>query len=116
MPFNAESVRAVVLQHQPEIQACYEETLAEGHDVQGEVVVALRVTPEGIADRARVKRSTLKSKPIEECVVRVVRGWAFPRPKRAHPIELPFRFDEIGSRSKAKDATPTPAPKRRGRR
>jgi TonB family protein len=113
LPFSAESVRAVLLQHQPEIQACYEETLAAGHDVQGEVVVALVVSPEGFAEKARVKRTTLKNKAVEECVLRTLRRWPFPRPKRAQPIELPFHFDEVGSKSKAEGAPTRPARKKR---
>jgi hypothetical protein len=113
LPFSAESVRAVLLQHQPEIQACYEETLAAGDDVQGDLVVALVVSREGFAERAQVKRTTLRNKAVEECVLRTLRRWPFPRPKRAQPIELPFHFDEVGSRSKAEGAPTKPARKKR---
>ena len=97
MPFDAESVRSVVLSHEPDIRACYEATLAEGKDVQGEVVVSLVVTTDGIPDRARVKRSTLRDKQIEECVVRTVRRWWFPRPARPQPLDLPYTYSEVGN-------------------
>ncbi len=109
LPFGPESVRAVVVAHQPEIQACYEEFLARGENAQGEIRVALVVTPEGGAERVRVKRSTLKSGPVERCVVEAVRLWAFPHPAKRQPLELPFRFREEGA------AKPAPARKRAGR-
>jgi TonB family protein len=99
MPFNAESIRSVVLAHEPDVRACYEATLAEGRDVQGEVVVSVVVTTDGIPDRARVKKSTLRDKQIEECVVRTVRRWWFPRPARPQPLELPFTFSEVGTKA-----------------
>ncbi len=99
MPFNAESIRSVVLAHEPDVRACYETTLAEGRDVQGEVVVSVVVTTDGIPDRARVKKSTLRDKQIEECVVRTVRRWWFPRPARPQPLELPFTFSEVGTKA-----------------
>jgi TonB family protein len=118
MPFNPESIRSVVLSHEPDVRACYEATLAEGRDVQGEVVVSVVVTPDGIPDRARVKRSTLRDKQIEECVVRTVRRWWFPRPARRQPLDLPFRFSEVGSKAAgAPDAgAAKPYGKKKGKR
>ncbi len=119
MPFDAESVRSVVLSHEPDIRSCYEATLAEGRDVQGEVVVSVVITTDGIPDRARVRKSTLRDKQIEDCVVRTVRRWWFPRPARPQPLDLPFTFSEVGS--KAAPGTPdggagTPAGKKKGKR
>lgn len=117
MPFNAESIRSVVLSHEAEVRACYEATLAEGRDVQGEVVVSVVVTRDGIPDRARVKRSTLRDKPIEECVVRTVRRWWFPRPARAQPLDLPFTFSEVGNKAGAPDGgAPKPPGKKTRKR
>jgi TonB family protein len=119
MPFDAESVRSVVLSHEPDIRSCYEATLAEGRDVQGEVVVSVVITTDGIPDKARVRKSTLRDKQIEDCVVRTVRRWWFPRPARPQPLDLPFTFSEVGSKAAAGTSdggTGTPAGKKKGKR
>lgn len=110
MPFNAESIRSVVLSHEADVRACYETTLAEGRDVQGEVVISMVLTTDGIPDRARVKRSTLRDKQIEECVVRTVRRWWFPRPPRPQALDLPFTFSEVGNKAAAAPDAGVPKP------
>jgi TonB family protein len=90
----------VVRSHEPELKACYESRLGEGKDVRGEVVVAFVIARDGLPERPRVKRTTLGDRTIEECVLRVVRRWSFPRPPRPQPVELPLRFDEIGRKAR----------------
>ncbi len=105
LPFGAGSVAAVVQAHQPEVTACYEQRLAEGKDVQGQVVVSFVIGKDGLPGKPRVKRSTLGDKDVEACVLRAVRGWIFPRPARPQPVDLPLHFDELG-----RQAPPSPAP------
>jgi len=99
LPFGADSVQAVAESHQPEVTSCYEERLAQGKDVRGEVVVGFVIGKDGRATQARVKKSTLGDREVEACVVRAVGGWTFPRPATPQPVTIPFRFDEIGHRA-----------------
>lgn len=115
LPFNSESIKAVVQHHQPEIQACYEQRLADGQDVQGDVLVAFTITPDGIVDRPRVKKSSLGDKAIEDCVVDALRMWYFPKPPRPQPVEFPFKFNEVGAKA-PKGGAPAAAPRKRGRK
>jgi TonB family protein len=108
-PFSQESVRAVVLEHQPQVQACYENALVPGKRLQGEVVVSLTVSREGKPENVKVKSSTIKNRAVEGCLVQAVRGWTFPRPPRAQPLTLPFRFDEAAG----EERTPGKAPPKR---
>jgi TonB family protein len=99
-PFGQEAVWTVVRSHEPDLKACYESRLAEGKDVRGEVVVSFVIALDGLPEKPRVKKSTLGDKTVEECVLRAVRRWSFPRPPRPQPVELPLRFDEIGRKGK----------------
>jgi TonB family protein len=113
MPFNAESVKAVIRHHNPAIQACYEQTLAAGANAAGEVVVAFTITPDGIVDRPRVKSSSLKNESIEDCVVDALRMWYFPKPPRPQPVEFPFKFTEVGAPERGEEkADKAPAKKK----
>lgn len=117
LPFGPEAVQAVFTAHHGEFRTCYEEVLAQGHDVQGEVLLAFVITPEGEASRVRVRRTTLGNASVETCVAQAVRRWAFPKPRRPQPVEYPIRFDEIGGApAPAGGQRPAPPPKPRRKR
>lgn len=99
-PFGPDSVQGVVRSHEPDLKACYEARLAEGKDVQGEMVLTFVIGVDGLPDRPRLRKSTLRDKDVEACVLRAVRRWIFPRPPRPQPVELPLKFDEIGRRAR----------------
>ena len=109
LPFGPGSVTAVVQAHQADVTACYETRLAEGKDVRGQVVVSFVIAADGLPSKARVKKSTLGDKDVEECVLRAVRGWIFPRPARPQPVDLPLQFEELG-----RPAPPSAAQRPRG--
>jgi TonB family protein len=115
LPFNTESIHSVVESHQDEVKLCYESTLADGADVQGVVVVAFTVLPEGVVTRARVKSSTLRHPAVEACLLDALRHWYFPKPQRAQPVEFPFRFSEIGGKPKPAGAQPDKRKTRKSR-
>src|SRR5687768_10636885 len=55
MPFTQDSIRKVVQHHQPQIQACYEETLASKEKVlEGKLMTSWLITPEGLVKNAKV--------------------------------------------------------------
>ncbi|HVP69341.1 MAG TPA: AgmX/PglI C-terminal domain-containing protein [Anaeromyxobacteraceae bacterium] len=95
-PFGPDAVWAVVEAHQARITACYENRLAEGRGVRGDMVVTFVIGVDGSPQKARVKRNTLGDADVEACVLREVRGWRFPRPPVPQPVELPLRFHEVG--------------------
>jgi hypothetical protein len=100
MPFTPDSIRQVVLSYQPQIQTCYEETLA-GKDkaVEGVLRTSFVVTGDGLVALARVdkKTSTLKDGRLHDCVVAVLSTMQFPEPpdNNEHPIEFPFNLKAI---------------------
>jgi len=116
LPFGPDAVQAVFSTHHGELRTCYEEVLAQGHNVQGEMLLAFVITPEGQASRVRVKRTTLGNAPVEACVAQAVRRWAFPKPKRPQPVEYPIRFDEIGGPPPPADGGRTAPARRPGRK
>ncbi len=116
LPFGPEAVQAVFSAHHGELRTCYEEVLAQGHDLQGEVLLSFVIGSEGEASRVRVKRSTLGNPSVEACVAQAVRRWAFPKPRRPQPIEYPIRFDEIGGAPPPVGGDRPPGPPKPGRK
>jgi hypothetical protein len=108
MPFTPDSIKIVMQYYQPQIQSCYEESLAAKNvtvkvdggtkhekNVEGKLVTAFNITPEGTVSDAKIskKGTTLNDPKLHECVTTVLGTIAFPKPndgKKKHPIEFPF--------------------------
>ncbi len=95
MPFTADSVKAVVVAYQPQIQKCYEEMLAaKDKAVEGRIETAFNISPDGIVTGAKIdaKKSTLKDAQLHDCVVAVLSTMEFPKPPdgKSRPIRFPF--------------------------
>ena len=97
MPFTPDSIKQVVAYYQPQIQACYEETLAvKDKDVEGKLITSFMITPDGLVKKPAIvkKGTTLKDARLHDCVIAVISAMAFPKPpdNKDHPIEYPFNL------------------------
>ncbi len=100
MPFTPESIKKVMAFYQPQIQGCYEETLAaKKKAVEGSLMTSFVITGEGVVKNAKVlkKGSSLKDGQLHGCVVAVLSSISFPKPPDGadHPIEFPFNLKAI---------------------
>lgn len=100
LPFTAESIKQIVMSHQPQIQGCYEDHLSSKKKApEGTIKTAFTITPEGMVKSARVdsKGSTLKDPALSDCVVAVLSTMAFPKPpdSKDHPIQFPFNLKAV---------------------
>lgn len=100
MPFTPESIRTVVAYYQPQIQGCYEETLAgKKKAVEGKLMTAFVISGEGVVKKPQVlkKGTTLKEHKLHECVTAVLSAMTFPKPSdgKDHPIEFPFNLKAV---------------------
>ncbi|MBE2248787.1 MAG: AgmX/PglI C-terminal domain-containing protein [Myxococcus sp.] len=100
LPFTPDSIKQVVLSYQPQIQACYEETLA-GKDkaVEGSLKTSFSITGDGLTALSKVdkKASSLKDPRLHDCVIAVLSTMQFPAPPdgKSHPIEFPFNLKAV---------------------
>lgn len=100
LPFTPDSIKKVVTFTQPQIQTCYEETLAnKDKPIEGTLMTAFIITPDGLVKGARIdkKKSTLKESKLHDCVVAVLSTMQFPKPSdgRDQPIEYPFNLKAV---------------------
>jgi hypothetical protein len=100
LPFTQDTVRKVVASHQPQIQACYEEWLAnQSKPAEGKLQAHWVITPEGLVKGARIEKkgTTLKDPKLHDCVLAAILAMEFPKPidKRDHPIDYPFNLKAI---------------------
>jgi hypothetical protein len=100
LPFTPLSIQTVVTFYAPQIQGCYEETLAvKDKAVEGKLLTSFMITPEGLVKKPQVikKGTTIKDPRLNDCVVAVLGTMAFPKPPdgKDHPIEYPFNLKAI---------------------
>jgi hypothetical protein len=100
LPFTTDTIREIVRAKQPEIERCWEQTLA-GTDkpVDGKLQTHFVITPVGSVKQAKVvkKGTTLKDPALHRCVETVLSTMFFPRPPdgKDHPVEYPFNLQAV---------------------
>jgi hypothetical protein len=99
-PFSTDSIAQVVKAHQPDIQACYEKTLAARNEkLAGRLITHFVITAAGTVAGAQVVKqgTTLKDKDLYACVVGVLGKLHFPKPPdgKDHPVDYPFNLQPV---------------------
>lgn len=74
----AAKIRSMVVAQTPALRACYAPEALKKPGLKGDLIVRFRIEPNGNVGAASIVSSTLKSPPVEECVVRQVKTWTFP--------------------------------------
>lgn len=92
-----EKVAKVIQKHQGEIQGCYEQELLSSPGLSGKVTFDWTVTRQGNVSGVSQKSSTLGSAAVANCIMDILRGLKFPKPKGGSvTISYPFMFRSGG--------------------
>jgi hypothetical protein len=78
----------------PLISQCYAAAIQDGQikgDEVGYVTVALVVQPTGKGEKVHVARTSLRSAAVEDCIVKMVKGWVLPPPQK--PLDFMFAYE-----------------------
>ncbi len=78
----------------PYVSQCYGNAITNRElkeDAKGRIRLALHVLPGGRAEDVRVVETTLQSKPVEDCVVKLVQSWTLPSPDR--PLDFLYTYE-----------------------
>lgn len=85
-------VKEVILSHMNAVKHCYNQELKKDAALAGKVVVKFTVGAKGPVTSATVKQTTLNNKEVEDCMVKEVKTWIFPEPRRGEIVEISFPF------------------------
>lgn len=85
-------VKDVVMSYMPAIKNCYNQELKKDPALAGKVVIRFTVGPKGTITQAVVASSTLKNKEVEGCMLKEVKSWIFPEPRRGESVDISFPF------------------------
>jgi hypothetical protein len=90
---TADEIARVVRSRQNAIRACYERQLQRHPDLSGRIVIQWRIGPDGRVMGPRVRETTMRHGPVEDCIVRQVQAMQFPRSPGTANVNFPFLFN-----------------------
>lgn len=93
-----DEVGEVIHKHLSEIRYCYETSLMRAPDLEGKMLSAFVINSQGVVRTSNVKNSTLNDARLEDCILRRLNSWKFPKPKGGVdvPVTYPFVFKALG--------------------
>lgn len=93
-----EEVYAVIYKHMSEVRYCYEAAMLGSQKLEGKLNIDFRINASGVVDRASGAKSSTSSRKLDDCVVRRLMTWKFPKPKGGVNVNVsyPFIFKTLG--------------------
>ena len=75
-----------------QILYCYERQLSANPDLYGKVAVKFTIASTGQVEYQSIGDSTLKSSPVEGCILSKIAKWKFPEPKGGTKVMVTYPF------------------------
>lgn len=85
-------IAGVIKQHIGQIKYCYERQLSANPDLYGKIKVQFSIDSDGLVNSQSIGQSTLKSALVEECILRRIATWKFPKPKGGTKVLVSYPF------------------------
>ena len=91
---DREIIRRIFRRHFNEVTYCYERELVARRTFSGRATFEFVISPQGQVLTCRLRRSTLRTRRAEDCLVAAVSRWEFPHPLAgdAVTVSYPFHF------------------------
>lgn len=93
-----DEVGEVIHRHLSEVRYCYESAMVRAPDVEGKLITAFVIGGNGIVKSAEAKSSTLPDPRLDDCILRRLATWKFPKPRGGVDVAVsyPFIFKTLG--------------------
>lgn len=75
---DTEVLRSIVSENSNTIDVCYNKELKNSPTLKGEVVTYFKILRDGRVDQAKITGTSLRSKPVEDCIVTEIKAFEFP--------------------------------------
>ncbi len=94
---DREVIAGVIREHLGQIRYCYERQLSANPELYGKIKVKFSIDSGGQVDAQSIGQSTLKSAMVEECILRRIASWKFPKPRGGTKVlvSYPFLFKSV---------------------
>lgn len=85
-------IQATIMRYLSQVRACYEEGLKRNQAMIGQVTMNFEVNGGGNLNFARVQRSSLNDRPVEDCISLKMMNWKFPQPRGGVNVKVSYPF------------------------
>ncbi len=85
-------IAAVVQQNLGQIKHCYEKHLIVDPNLAGKIVAQWTITKDGTVSASSVKKTTMNSATVENCIAGKIKTWKFPNPKGGGNVLVSYPF------------------------
>lgn len=85
-------IAAVVQANIGQIKHCYERQLLVDNSLAGKVVAGWVIDAQGSVSDTSIKKTTLNSTPVENCIQARIKTWKFPQPKGGGKVIVSYPF------------------------
>jgi pectate lyase len=94
-PDKQADIYLVLNQRDASARKCYQDVLNEKHsrDFKGTVKILLTLGTDGSTKAAKVVGGTLKNKDVEDCLIRTVKEFEFPKLDRGGDLQYEYTFE-----------------------
>ena len=75
-----------------QILYCYERQLSANPELYGKVAVKFTIAGTGLVETQAINQTTLKSVPVEGCILSKISKWKFPEPKGGTKVVVTYPF------------------------
>ena len=87
-----EEVGQVIHQHMGEVRACHESAILYKPNIGGKVQIQFVINPQGRVKSASVQNSTVPDSFLQECILKKIPGWTFPKPRNGINVSVSYPF------------------------
>jgi hypothetical protein len=90
-------IAAVVQANIGQIKHCYERQLIVDPNIFGKIMAQWTINKDGLVSTTAVKKTTMNSKAVENCILGKIKNWNFPKPKGGGQVivSYPFLFKSL---------------------
>lgn len=85
-------IQAAIMRYLSQVRACYEEGLKRNQALIGQITMGFEIAGSGNLNYARVQRSSLGDRPVEDCVQTKMMNWKFPQPRGGVSVKVSYPF------------------------
>ncbi len=85
-------IARVIREHRREVRACYEQELQSNPNLEGRLLVAFVIAPDGQVAGSSIRESSLNNSAVERCVERRLAQWRFPEPRGGGTVQVNYPF------------------------
>jgi TonB family protein len=89
---SRDEVGRVIHSRISEIRYCYESSMLRKPDLEGKLIIDFTIAGSGRVRSANVKESSVRDERLNECILKRLARWEFPKPKSGVEVAVSYPF------------------------